>query len=266
MHALVSVLLAFILALAAAPPASYIDAQSKYSDDSDMAEREEIRQSYELAPGARVEVSTISGSVDVETTSGQMAEVHIIRMGRTRKDFDCYKIDIQHSPNSLVLRHEQGRDEPCHNIQSRQRVTLKLPRNVELKLNAISGPVTVGEIDGVVRLSGISGKVEVAQALGYSDISGISGVLSMNITRVSERGVRISGISGRVEIRAASSLNANLEVSGLNGNINIDSAASNVSLTRTGSSNFSGRIGSGGAPISVSGISGSVVFQKSSAR
>jgi hypothetical protein len=56
MHALVAVLLAFILALAAAPPASDIDAQSTYSDDSDMAEREEIRQSYELAPGARVEV------------------------------------------------------------------------------------------------------------------------------------------------------------------------------------------------------------------
>ena len=264
MHALVAILLASILALAAAPPAVSIDAQSKYRDDSDMAEREEIRQSYELAPGARVEVSTISGSVDVETTNGQMAEVHIIRMGKTRKDFDCYKINIEHSPNSLILRHEQGRDEPCHNIQSRQRVTLKLPRNVELKLNAISGPVTVGEIDGAVRLSGISGKVEVAQALGYSDISGISGVLSMNITRVSERGVRISGISGRVEIRAASGLNADLRVSGINGDINND--APNVSITKTGHSQFSGRIGSGGAPISVSGISGSVVFQQSSAR
>lgn len=264
MHALVAVLVAFILALAAAPPASDIEAQSKHRDDSDMAEREEIRQTYELAPGARVEVSTISGSVDVETTNGQMAEVHIIRMGKTRKDFDCYKINIEHSPNSLILRHEQGRDEPCGTIQARQHVTLKLPRNVALKLDAIAGPVTVGEIDGTVRLTGISGMVEVAQALGYSDISGISGVVSMNITRLSERGIRISGISGRVVIRAASGLNADLEVSGLNGNINNN--ASNVSLTKTGHSQFSGRIGSGGAPISVSGISGSVVFQQSSAR
>ncbi len=264
MHILVAVLLASILALAAAPPVAYIDAQSKYRDDSDMGEREEIRQSYELAPGARVEVSTISGSVDVETTSGQMAEVLIIRMGKTRKDFDCYKVNIEHSLDSLVIRHEQGRDEPCNNIQSRQRVTLKLPRNVALKLNAISGPVTVGEIDGTVRLSGISGIVEVAQALGYSDISGISGVLSMNITRLSERGVSISGISGRVVIRVASGLNADLTVSGINGNINND--AGNVSLTKTGHSHYSGRIGSGGAPISVSGISGSVIFQQSSAR
>jgi len=264
MHALVAVLIASVLALAAAPPAVYTDAQSKYSDDSDMAEREEIRQSYELAPGARVEVSTIAGSVDIETTTGQMAEVHIIRMGKTRKDLDCYKINIEHSANGLFIRHQQGREDICSTIQARQRVTLKLPRNVALKLNAIAGPVTVGEIDGTVRLSGISGKVEVAQALGYSDISGISGVLSMNITRISERGVRISGISGRVEIRAASSLNADLSVSGINGNINND--AGNVSLTKTGHSEFSGRIGSGGAQISVSGISGSVVFQQISAR
>ena len=264
MHALVTVLLAVVLALAAAPPASLIDAQSKDRDDSDMAEREEIRQSYNLAPGARVEISTISGSVDIETTSGQMAEVHIIRMGKTRKDFDCYKMNIEHSPGSLVIRHQQGREDICGTIQARQRVMLKLPRNVELKLNAISGPVTVGEIDGTVRLSGISGIVEVAQALGYSDISGISGVLSMNITRLSQRGVSISGISGRVVIRAASSLNADLSVSGINGNINNN--APNVSLTKTGHSQYSGRVGSGGAPISVSGISGSVVFQQSSAR
>lgn len=248
MHALVSVLLAFILALVAAPPAAYIDAQSKYRDDSDMAEREEIRQSYELAPGARVEVSTIAGSVDIEAASGQVAEVHIIRMGKTRKDFDCYKINVKNSPDLLSISHEQKGDDICQTIQSRQRVTLKLPRNVELKLNAIAGPVIIAGIDGPMHLSGIAG------------------VLSVKMESVSERGVHISGISGTVLIQAASSLNANLTVSGLNGNINIDNAASNVSLTQTGNSNFKGRIGSGGAPISVSGISGSVVFKRPSAR
>src|SRR5215208_6806735 len=146
---LFSFLLTVTLALAIAP--ATLNAEQKRYDDSDMPEREEIRQSYELAPGARVEVSTIAGSVDVETIDGNTADVQIIRMGKTRKDFDCYKINIEHTPSSLLIRHQQGREQACRNVSDRQRVLLRVPRNVDLKLNAIAGPVTVEEIEGTLR-------------------------------------------------------------------------------------------------------------------
>ncbi|MEK6285307.1 MAG: hypothetical protein AABO57_06165 [Acidobacteriota bacterium] len=247
-----------VLALMLAPLTG-AQSQRKHVDDRDYSEREEINQTYELAPGARVELSVISGSVDVETTTSTTAEVRIVRMGETRKDLDCYTVGIEHTPTSLVMRHRQERTDDCQNIRARQQVTLRLPRNVDLKLNAISGPVTIGEIDGSLRLSGISGKVEVAQALGYSDISGISGVLLITIPRLSVRGIRVSGISGRVELRLASNLNADLNVSGINGDVN--AAAPHVTLSKVGHSDFRGRAGSGGSVISVSGISGSVTFR-----
>jgi hypothetical protein len=254
---LVTFLLTVTLALAIAPQSP--SAQQKHYDDSDMPEREEIRQTYELAPGARIEVSTIAGSVDVETSEGNRAEVQIIRMGKTRKDFDCYKINIEHSPASLLIRHQQASEGACRNVRDRQRVLLRVPRNVDLKLNAIAGPVTVEEIEGTLRMSGIAGKVEVAQALGYSEISGISGSLHMKISRLGQRGIRVSGIAGRADFRIAEDVNADLSVSGLLGDI--DNGA-NVTLTKVGISNFRGRIGSGGPPISVSGISGSVAFRR----
>ena len=236
------------------------DAQQRRSTgDREYTEREDINQTYELAPGARVELSVISGSVDVETTNGNTAQVHIVRMGETRADLDCYTIAIDHTPNSLIMRHKQERTSDCQNIRAKQQVTLKLPRSVDLKLNAISGPVKIGEIDGSLRLSGISGRVDVAQALGYSEISGISGVLSISIPRLSERGIRVSGISGKVELRLANDLNADLDVSGINGDVN--AGASNVTLNKVGHSKFAGRVGSGGSVISVSGISGSVTFR-----
>jgi DUF4097 and DUF4098 domain-containing protein YvlB len=255
---LTAILSLMILALMLAPVTG-AQSQRKHVDDRDYAEREEMHQTYELAAGARVELSVISGSVDVETTSGNTAEVHIVRMGETRTDLDCYTIAIEHSPTSLIMRHKQDRTADCHNIRSRQVVTLRLPRNVDLKLNAISGPVKIGELDGTLRLSGISGKVEVAQALGYSEISGISGVVTITIPRLSERGLRVSGISGRVELRLASDLNADLSVSGINGDVN--AAAPNVRINKVGHSNFAGKVGEGGAVISVSGISGSVTFR-----
>jgi hypothetical protein len=240
-------------------PLSGASQQRREFDDRNYSEREDINKTYELAPGSRVELSVISGSVDVETTNGSVAEVHIVRMGETRKDLDCYTIDIENTPNSLMIRHKQERTDECQNIRAKQLVTLRLPRNVDLRMNAISGPVKIGEIDGALRLSGISGRVDVAQALGYSEISGISGVLSISVPQLSDRGMRVSGISGKVELRLASNLNANLTVSGINGDVN--TASSNVTLNKVGHSNFAGKVGAGGSVISVSGISGSVTFR-----
>jgi hypothetical protein len=260
---LITFLLTLTLAFTIAPQSlgalQEAHALQKSYDDSDMPEREEIRRTFELARGARVEVSTIAGSVDVETVDGNAAEVRIVRMGKTRADFDCYKIDIEHTQASLVIRHRQGPQDACHTIRDRQRVMLRLPRNIDLRLNAIAGPVTIEEIEGALRLSGIAGRVEVAQATGYSEISGISGSLHMKITRLGERGVRVSGIAGKADFRVAEDLNADISVSGILGDI--DNAA-NLSLTKVGHSDFRGRIGSGGAPISVSGISGSVAFRR----
>lgn len=255
---LIVVLSVTILAVMLAPLTG-ASPQRKHVDDRDYTEREDINQTYELAPGARVELSAISGSVDVETTSGNTAEVHIVRMGETRKDLDCYTVAIEHTPTSLIMRHKQERTDECQIIRAKQQVTLRLPRNVDLKLNAISGPVKIGEIDGALRLSGISGRVDVAQALGYSEISGISGVLSISIPRLSERGISVSGISGKVELRLANDLNANLNVSGINGDVN--AAAPNVTINKVGHSSFAGKVGAGGSVISVSGISGSITFR-----
>src|SRR5215471_19856913 len=125
--------------------------QRRDVDDQSYPAREDINKTYELAPGSRVELSVVSGSVDVETTNGSVAEVHIVRMGETRKDLDCYTIDIEDTPGSLIMRHKQERTGGCSNIRAKQQVTLRLPRNVDLKLNAISGPVRIGEIDGSLR-------------------------------------------------------------------------------------------------------------------
>jgi len=231
--------------------------QRHHYDDADLPEREETNQTYPLAPGARVDVSVIAGPVTIQTANVAEATVHIVRSAETRADLDSFTIAIDHSPDSLTVRFRDLAH--VENLKCRQNVTLTVPRNINLRLNAIAGPVKVGEIDGSIHLTGISGRVDVEQAQGYSEISGISGVLTVNIRQLSERGIHISGISGRVELHLAEDLNANVSVSGIMGNIDI--AGPNLSMTKLGSTTFSGRVGAGGAPISVSGISGHVAFR-----
>ena len=47
--------------------------------------REEIRQTYELAPGARVELAGLNGAVKIETSDSKTAEVYIERTASTQE-------------------------------------------------------------------------------------------------------------------------------------------------------------------------------------
>src|SRR4026209_867863 len=70
--------------------------------------REEIRKSYELSPGARVEVSGINGSVKSETSDSKTADVYIERTGGSHEALNPRKILIDSSPTGLTIRGEKG--------------------------------------------------------------------------------------------------------------------------------------------------------------
>lgn len=234
------------------------NAQEKRDDEEsrDWPERDEMQQNYQLSPGALVKVSGINGLVEVETGNTSAAEVHIVRSARNHADLEHHKIIIEQSGTGLYIHGEKEHD-GWHHADVRQRVMLKLPRQIEFEANGINGRTSVGEIDGPVRLSGINGRVEVAQATGYSELSGINGNVVVTIARLGERGIRVSGINGGVELRFAEALNADLSVHGINGSVFAD--VPNVTVQgRMSRTEFNARIGTGGAPINVSGVNGRV--------
>ncbi len=233
----------------------------RYDYDDDLPERDSFDQNYQLAPGAQVRVSGINGAVTIETTNTATAEVHIVRSARTREDLERHKVIVEQTAGGLYIHGENDRDRDNWGERRggdvRQRVSLKLPRQIDLQASGINGRVNVGEVDGPVRLSGINGSTSVAQARGYSDISGINGAVTITIAQLGERGIRVSGINGAVELRFADALNADLHVNGINGAVYAD--VPNVTVQgRVNRSNFNAQIGTGGAPITVSGVNGHV--------
>jgi len=232
-------------------------------DPEDLPEKDEIHQSYQLSGGATVEVRGINGAVDIETSPGSVAEVNIIRSARNREDLEYRKIIVEHTATSLVVRGDNERERSGfgRNRDVRQRVTLRLPRAIDLAVSGVNGRVGVGEVDGPVRLSGINGKVEVAQAMGYSDISGINGRVKVTIAQLGARGIHVSGVNGGVELFFSEELNADLDVTGINGSVNTDIANVTV-FGKLDRQNFHAKIGSGGSPIKVNGINGHVKLSR----
>ncbi len=266
-----------LMAMAAGTGSFDSSAQERRRNDGDARQRDETRQNFSLQGGARVEVSGIRGPVEVQTSETNVAEVHIIRSARTQKELEYHKIVVENTPTSLVIRGERTdpKRQPPRGTQVQHRVVLKIPRRVELNVNSISGSVkiedlngdlqvesvsgsvTIGKVSGQVQINSISGNVKLEQANGYLDISGVSGSSFATIAQMQERGVRVNNVSGQVELRFNMQLNADLNATSISGKVYLD--VPNVSVRdRPDSSTVRAQIGSGGSPIIINSVSGSL--------
>jgi hypothetical protein len=273
-----------------------VSAQNNHKENiSEFRERDEIRQTFRLAPGARVEVSSIRGSVEIETANIEVAEIQIVRSAKSRDELEQYKIGIENTPQSLTIRGETRRRNSGDGFgpDVRHQVTLRLPRRVNLfinsvsggvrigdikgqlivgsisgsvstgavdgqvQVNSVSGEVTIGRASGQVEIKSVSGNVNIGQVVGYLNVSGVTGNLSAVIAGLGERGIEINSVSGQVELRFKGELNAQLNTTSISGKVFIE--VPNVIIqSRPNASRIRALIGEGGSPISINSVTSDV--------
>lgn len=222
-------------------------------------ERDEINRSFTLPAKAHVEVSTISGSLDIKAIDGDTAIVQIERTGRSRAELDCNKVVLEQAAGNLAIQFKTVGGPGCQ-IQVVHRVQLSLPRDVDLSVNGVSGPINIGEIEGTLRISGNSGNINLAQFGSGSRITGNSGSTNIKLRKLDARGLELSGNSGAIKLYVGDELNADVKVSGQSGSVS--SELPNVKFNKTGAADYYARIGFGGPTINVEGNSGSILLSR----
>jgi hypothetical protein len=230
---------------------SGLGAQEKPGGSGDLSVRNEINRQYQLAPNTTVELSTIAGPVEIETISGQSAEIRIVNSAETQADLNCLDTPIEQTPNKLLIRDKSL----CNIVRVRQRVMLKLPRNVNLYLESIAGHVRIGPTEGMVRLNSIAGHVS-AGPLQAAEMSSLASGLSVQINQIAERGVNLSSIVGGIELSLSDRLNAQFVANSIIGNVISDHPS--IKLSTEGRSDFEAQIGSGGPRITISSVRGGI--------
>ena len=219
-----------LASLLAVPQMAAFFARSARSESDAMRETDEIRQTFKLTPGTRVEISSIRGPVEIETANGDTAEILITRSADNPADLQSDQIMIDNKAGRLIIRGETAPG-GNKNRHVNHHATLKLPRNINLAVNSISGPVQLGDVDGQTEVSSISGSVtlntvaqqarfksisgdvKIGQVSGPLDISGVSG--SVMIDQVAH-GINIQSVSGNVKIAEAIE---SFEISSVSGNV-----------------------------------------------
>ncbi len=267
---------------------------------NEFSERDEIRQTFRLSADAQVEVSNIrgaviSGAVEIETANIEFAKVEIIRSAQNRNDLEEYKINIENTPKSLIIR---GETRPrnaasAYELDVRHQVKLTLPRRVNLSIKNVVGKVQIGDvlgnlsvaniggslvagnIDGQVQISvvtgnvnvgqasrqveikSVSGDVKIARVFDSLDLSVITGAVSVRIESLGESGAEINSVSGKVELQLKNELNAQLIVNNVSGKISFE--IPNVTVqSRESAYAMRALIGKGGPPISINIVTNDV--------
>jgi hypothetical protein len=229
-------------------------------DNSQGSTADETRKSFELKPGARVQVQGINGRVEIQTSDTNKAEVYVRRTADSSSSLGRRELIIEQTSDGLLVRSKQNHVGLWGHLfgkDPKEEVTIKAPRAIALALKGINGRVITGDIDGPLEAKGINGRIELGTASDYAEISGINGAVVVGLKQLGERGARLSGINGGIELRLANGLNANLTSKGMNGNVRSEIADVTVDKGDHGS-RYSARIGTGGAPITLSGINGNV--------
>ena len=230
------------------------------SDNSQGATSDETRKSFELKPGARLQVQGINGKVEIQTSDTNMAEVYVRRTADSPSSLGRREMIIEQTSDGLLVRSKQNHVGLWGHLfgkDPKEEVTIKAPRAIALALKGINGRVTTGDIDGSLEAKGINGRIELGAASEYAEISGINGGVVVGLRQLGERGARLSGINGGIELRLANGLNADLTSRGMNGNVRSEIPEVAVDKDDHGS-RYSAHIGTGGAPITLSGINGNV--------
>jgi hypothetical protein len=222
--------------------------------------RDEIRKSFQLQPGARIEIAGINGKIDVQTSDTKTAEVYVLRTAGSRDGLNRREVTIEQTASGLVVKGRQvshGFWEHLFGTKANEDVTIKAPREMALIIRGVNGRVTTGDVDGSIAAKGINGEVELGAARDSAEITGINGNVSVGLNKLGNTGARVSGINGNIELRLGADLNADLTAKGMNGSVR--SEISNVAIDKDEyGSHYSAKIGSGGSPIAISGINGNV--------
>ena len=221
-------------------------------------EREEFRETYNVAAGSTVSVDTFNGSIEVSGWDKDYVEVYAVKKTRYGRE-ELEKAEIRVTLDG-DLRVETIR----HGVNVRVSVSyeVRLPSGVLAgRLHTSNGAVEVTGVQGDADVSTSNGRITIRDVDGYVtahtsngaiSITGVAGVRKAETSngaikaeiRTLESDLDITTSNGDIELHLADGIGANLEARTSNGRVSLHGVE--VLATEMSNKEVKGTIGGGG--------------------
>jgi hypothetical protein len=222
----------------------------------------EWRQSYDLAPGGRVEIVNTNGGIDAERGEGTTLEVVAVKRARgaspeaAREALAQIRIAEDVSPDAVRLETTHPPSGFLQRGGGEVRYTVKVPAAAHVSFRTTNGGVTVRGIGGPAALRTTNGGIRATGVNGPIDASTTNGGLDIDVLRIADGGVRLSCTNGGITLRLPPDAAATISASVTNGGI--DTRGLSLDTTESSKRRLEARLNGGGAAVQLSSTNGGI--------
>lgn len=215
-------LLGLVLCAAIAPTAGCDIAMGHFSEQ----ETERWTKSYELEPGARVELRNVNGRIDAHPATGRTLEVVAEKTARAgsvdaaREALGRVRIEEDASGGNVRIdTRVDGQGGFFNHSSVNVLYTIRVPADVEVDLRTTNGGIEVTGLSARAKLRATNGGIRAREMAGPLEAQTTNGGLDIDMARLHDEGVGLQCTNGGIELRVPSDARASIDASITNGGI-----------------------------------------------
>lgn len=229
----------FLLIAAAMSLPGCIDASSLGSHNVEVR----MHRSMPSAGVTQVAITNVAGAVSVTAWDRAGVDIRALTYGSDQAAVDRTHVVVDRNGSQISVKTQYDRSGFFGNQNGGEvDYTIRVPKNLNVNVTNVSGPITIAGVAGSVEANDVSGRLD-------ANLGSLSGT----------RTVHMKAISGPITVRIARASNASVEASTISGPVDFF-FPSNKHQGYAGTS-ASGRVGSGSASMTLNTISGPISVQ-----
>ncbi|MEK6285403.1 MAG: DUF4097 family beta strand repeat-containing protein [Acidobacteriota bacterium] len=216
-------------------------------------------KTFPLRDGARFSIKNVNGSISVEGWDQPKAEVKVIKRGADRGA----QVFFTSSANSVTLRTGVPGGNGGNGGNQDIRYEVKLPREMgRVQLSSVNGSIKLSEVTGQISAESANGNIELTDVVGVSKVQTTNGKIIAVLQEATNDPMEFTAVNGKIDLTIKSDFDANLEASTVHGGIDIDDEFGIQVQRQVVGQRASGQIGSGGPPLKLTTVNGSIKLAK----
>jgi len=181
---------------------------------------EKFEKTISLDRSGKVELSNISGNVEVKVWTKKEVRVEAVKIARASTQKEAKEnaarvnIEVKKEGNtvSIITRYPKS---PFRNLNVSVNYSLSIPDKASLRVKSVSGDVTCTEIGGFLNLNTVSGDITVEKAVDGVDLNAVSG------------DIKVDQVAGDTEVKTVS---GEIEIGQLEGSVEATSVSGDIRL------------------------------------
>jgi DUF4097 and DUF4098 domain-containing protein YvlB len=181
-----------------------------------------VTRTAAFSPGATLTVRNFSGQVVITGTDRRDVSVHAVRRA-TRERLDRIKLDVREEGGGVVVEANKRQDSRRENDNVVETdLTIEVPRQANLEVDAFSSPVTVRDVTGSHHsVKTFSGDQVLERLAGALDAGTFSGNITFVAAGWADR-LKLNTFSGQIDVHVPPTAAGSVEFDTFSGEFSTD--------------------------------------------